>query len=258
MAKISKISGRGGSSRNAPALGGWQGYLQETCGLPLSLLFIAPMLIVYEVGLMLRRPERHSWAGSVVRETLFNLLGSDGMTVLNVVVLATVLAGFWWLKRRRSVHIRYYPVLLAESAVYAFFFGWMVLAVIDIAQLPVAMGRLQNAIWETADNMVLSIGAGVYEEIVFRLLLMTGICMLVRKGWDTKPAFSAGLAVIISSLIFAVCHHIGPAGEPFRWHAFSFRFVSGSLFGVIYLCRGLAVAAYTHAFYDIIVTLGKT
>ncbi len=254
MAKKSKTSGGG----NTPAPSGWQGYLHETCGLPLSLLFIAPLLIVYEVGLMLIRPERHSWAGGVVRETFFNLLGSDGMVVLNVVVLATVLAGFWWLKRRRSVHIRYYPVLLAESAVYAFFFGWMVLAVIDIAQLPVAMGRLPNAMGKVADNVVLSIGAGVYEEIVFRLLLMTGICMLVRKGWDTKPSVAAGLAVVISSLIFAACHHIGPAGDPFRWYAFSFRLVSGSLFGVIYLCRGLAVAAYTHAFYDIIVTLGKT
>lgn len=241
---------------------GLYGYLYETCSLRVSLLFIMPLLVAYEVGLM-TQPGGGTWAGGVIRGTLLTLLGPYGMRIFNIVVLTVLVVLVLWLRRRRSVHVRYYPVLLLECTVYAFFFSSMVFALIDMARLPMTFGQLVNASGGGSGRMSLgagitqSVGAGVYEEIIFRLLLMTAICMLLQKGLEVRPLRAALVALVVSAVTFATFHYIGPAGDEFRWNSYAYRLGCGVVFGVIYLSRGLAVAAYTHAFYDIFVTLSK-
>jgi membrane protease YdiL (CAAX protease family) len=60
-------------------------------------------------------------------------------------------------------------------------------------------------------------------------------------------------ALVISSLAFSLAHHIGPAGEPFAFAAFTYRVLAGAFFGLVYQIRGFAVAAWTHALYDLYV-----
>ena len=55
------------------------------------------------------------------------------------------------------------------------------------------------------------------------------------------------------ALLFSLAHYVGPGGDTFAIHSFLFRFLAGALFGIIFLGRGLAVAVYTHAIYDIYV-----
>jgi hypothetical protein len=58
---------------------------------------------------------------------------------------------------------------------------------------------------------------------------------------------------VLSSLAFSLAHHIGPAGEAFRFSAFVYRTLAGVFFAAIYQVRGFAVAAWTHALYDVYV-----
>ncbi len=60
-------------------------------------------------------------------------------------------------------------------------------------------------------------------------------------------------AVVLTSLCFAASDDVGPHGEVFRWYTFTFRFVAGGFFAVLFVYRGFGVAAGTHAFYDIFV-----
>ena len=60
---------------------------------------------------------------------------------------------------------------------------------------------------------------------------------------------------LLTSIVFAGAHHIGPMGEPFLWYTFLFRMTAGIFFAALFVYRGFGVAAGTHAMYDVLVGL---
>lgn len=106
------------------------------------------------------------------------------------------------------------------------------------------------------EGVVLSLGAGIYEELVFRVLLVGGLFGVFRSsGVGRRPAalFAAGLA----ALVFSGFHYIGQYGDPFSVSSFLFRFLAGLAFSVLFLIRGFGVTAWTHALYDVILFLAR-
>jgi membrane protease YdiL (CAAX protease family) len=106
-----------------------------------------------------------------------------------------------------------------------------------------------------ATRIVMSLGAGVYEETVFRLGIMTGIVALLTRVLGLRRWLAVVLALIVSAALFSAMHHIPPYGDPFRVGLFLFRLLAGICFGLIYWYRGFAVAVYTHALYDLYVLI---
>jgi membrane protease YdiL (CAAX protease family) len=107
--------------------------------------------------------------------------------------------------------------------------------------------------WGIITKVVLSLGAGIYEETVFRLIGMGGLYWLARKVMDIPSWMAAIAALLISSFVFSAIHYVGPLGDAFTMGSFLFRFFAGILLAAIFYLRGFAVAVYTHAIYDIIV-----
>jgi len=103
-------------------------------------------------------------------------------------------------------------------------------------------------------NLIGFMGAGIYEELLFRLILVSVIGWLACRFGATKW-LGITLAIVISSLMFAAAHYIGPYGEQWYWFSFLFRFLAGTFFGVLFVVRGFGIAAGTHAVYDILVGL---
>jgi hypothetical protein len=105
-------------------------------------------------------------------------------------------------------------------------------------------------------GIVLSLGAGFYEELAFRVCLFAILGRLVWLAFVATPLpfvrllFWLGWAVF-SSAAFSAWHHVGAFGEPFTLQAFVFRWVSGLVFTAIFALRGFAPAVWTHALYDI-------
>ena len=107
-------------------------------------------------------------------------------------------------------------------------------------------------------DIVTGIGAGIYEELIFRLILISIFMMifhdLLRFGREHSIIFS----VLLSAALFSLHHHIiflnGSIGQtsPFNWMAFTFRTFAGIYFAVLFAVRGFGITAGTHAFYDII------
>jgi membrane protease YdiL (CAAX protease family) len=102
----------------------------------------------------------------------------------------------------------------------------------------------------TAPSVISALGAGVHEELVFRLGLIAGLVVLARP---LGHRLAVGLAIVASSVLFAAAHHLGVHGEPWTVHAFAFRSVAGAAFAAIYWFRSLAHAVYAHVLYDVLV-----
>jgi len=110
-------------------------------------------------------------------------------------------------------------------------------------------------------KIVTGIGAGIYEEFVFRLVLICLLMLLLQDFFSLNYTVSVTLAVVVSAVLFSAHHHIlflsggFKSGEAFAWWAFVFRTVAGLYFAALFALRGFGITAGTHALYDIIAAL---
>lgn len=110
-------------------------------------------------------------------------------------------------------------------------------------------------------QIMTGIGAGIYEELVFRLILI-GILMVVFQDlFGLSRKHSVIGAVVLSAFLFSVHHHVFfvngrlDRGELFEWSKFVFRMIAGVYFAVLYAFRGFGIPVGTHAFYDVLAAL---
>ncbi len=110
-------------------------------------------------------------------------------------------------------------------------------------------------------SIVIGIGAGIYEELVFRLILICVLMLLFQDVLRLSRKSSIILSVLISALLFSAHHHVdllsgqANAADPFTLGRFAFRTIAGIYFAVLFAIRGFGITAGTHAFYDIIATV---
>jgi len=144
---------------------------------------------------------------------------------------------------------RVVPVVL-ESSIYALTLGSFILFIMDrvLGLELLAVGGQRNP----GNLLVISLGAGVHEELVFRLGMMGLGGALLMRAIGRRNA-SIAIAAIVSSAAFALAHHVGAAGEPFAFHVFVYRFIAGLAFSAIFYYRSFAHAVYSHFLYDLYV-----
>lgn len=205
-----------------------------------SLVLIFPVLLIYEIGVLFAGRVN---GADVVTRALYEALGDRALYLL---VHATIALCFLlWIRRTNrwsTLTLDVAAPVILEAAVYALTLGAVGTLIVE---------RLLG-LGITASSIVSALGAGVHEELVFRLGAMTGLIALLRRtALPARVAFAIALAG--SAVIFAAAHHAGAHGEVFTAHAFAFRIVAGCVFGAIFWCRSLAHAVYAHVLYDIVV-----
>lgn len=110
-------------------------------------------------------------------------------------------------------------------------------------------------------DIVTGIGAGIYEELIFRLILICVLMVLFQDIFRLSHKNSIILSILVSAALFSAHHHIvfvdGRLSStiPFNWTEFGFRTIAGIYFAVLFAIRGFGITAGTHAFYDIIATV---
>jgi hypothetical protein len=140
-----------------------------------------------------------------------------------------------------------------EGAVYSLFVGYILGFVVYEALFPLALAKpFSTNMWQ---GIVISVGAGVYEEIVFRLLLISLLYFIFTKLLKIKKPVGAMVSVIIGALIFAIVHYTGTLKDSFTYASFTFRLLSGLVLSAIFMFRGLGVVVYTHAIYNVLTVL---
>ncbi|HHT9114009.1 MAG: CPBP family intramembrane metalloprotease [Planctomycetes bacterium] len=143
--------------------------------------------------------------------------------------------------------------MFVEGAVCALFIGYGLGYVVYKVLFPLALAKpFFTNIWT---GIIFSVGAGVYEEIVFRLLLITALYFIFANLFKIRKPISAIVSVLIGALIFATVHYTGTLKDSFTYASFTFRLLSGLVLSVIFMFRGLGVVVYTHAIYDVLTVL---
>jgi hypothetical protein len=224
-----------------------------------SLLYALPLLLAYEglawvLGGSGAASVRNG-ADVLLRSLFTGLGGRYGLTAFAVVILGTglVLVGRD-VRRHGSPRTAWFGAMIAESVVYALLLG-IVASVLTTflltGRVPMAQGAGALERMSLPVQLMISLGAGFYEELVFRVLLVSGLAALARSVFTWKPGPSAVFAVVLGALLFSGFHYIGPYGDPFRVGSFTFRAVAGLLLSGLYLTRGFGITAWSHALYDV-------
>lgn len=213
-----------------------------------SAILVFPLFLIYQVGILSGRGQN---GVDVVTRSLVEMSRRDLDNYL--FILVTMVLGYAavvvLLRSRGSFDPRQFLPMLAESAFYAVIMGSLILFVMS-EFLGVSPGLAVGG-RSAMDVVVISAGAGFHEEFMFRVLLMGGLAWLLTGLTGPKRAWLA--ALVLSSLAFSLAHHLGPVGEPFTFAAFVYRTLAGVFFALVYQVRGFAVAAWTHALYDVYV-----
>ncbi|MDB4950329.1 MAG: Abortive infection protein [Gemmatimonadetes bacterium] len=229
-----------------------------------SLLFALPLLLAYELGaasIAGRGGSLRNGADVLLRSTLA-IAGVQSTLAFTGVLIVAALVFIALEQRRKRVPIRggVFALMLLESAGYALAFGAVVGTVTAwlmgtaggrLASDAGAMGRLP-----LAQGVILSLGAGIYEELFFRVLMVGGLIVLFRSGGLEKGRASF-FAAVLAALLFSAFHYIGPYAYPWTLSSFLFRFLSGLVFSGMFVLRGFGVTAWTHALYDVFLTVAR-
>jgi hypothetical protein len=225
-----------------------------------SLVFVIPLMLAYEVGVLWHGGSAPATIRTGADAWMRGMLGALGLTdqwLLPLLLVVTLLG--WQVTNPREW--RFSPATL----------GGMILESVLLAVALVGVSRLIDMGFSVLDqrgarllavappstrsdlfSLIGFLGAGVYEEALFRLALVPVFYGLLRL-LQTPQVLASALAVTGSALLFSLAHHAGTPGEAFTLFAFIFRWMAGVYFAWVFVIRGFGIAVGTHTAYDILV-----
>lgn len=219
---------------------------------PLTNLFLVlPLFAIYHLGVLtqMRRSGRgFTWVGNgmdFLTGTVLALVHGDILAYTAIASGVTVLLGLLILRARRSssLHPRLFVPVLLESALYAIIVASLIGSIVRTFGLGVLDHEGLPA------QVIASCGAGLHEELVFRMGIFAGLGYLLSRRM--RPWVGWGIALVASSVLFSAVHYLPPLGDAFSVSSFVFRLLCGVAFALIYRLRGFAIAAWTHTLYDV-------
>jgi len=209
-----------------------------------QVVLVFPALLFYELGVLALGLRQRNGV-DLITDEIGARIGYGPFSLLLLITFAVLV---FVLRREQRFEWKALVPVLLESGIYALTMGtFIIFVMVDILHMNprMALGPL--------DKVVLALGAGVHEELFFRLLLLGGLAYVLERALPRTTAIL--LAFLISSALFSAAHHMGKLGDPFTAGVFTYRLLAGLVFATIYWFRGFAVAVYTHALYDVYVMI---
>ncbi len=214
-----------------------------------SVVSALPLLVVYEI-LVIMTQSRY-WgirnaADMWIRTFLMAFdLSAQHLTFVMIGIAFALIP----VAKTRSYGVKlkanFFLLMLAEAFTYSLVLGGVLQSILRLSGL--AAGGPGNG---ALQNFALSLGAGLFEEIIFRVLLLNLLFFLLNYIFKNKVT-TAVISVLAASFLFSLSHYIGSMADSWELYSFMFRWIAGMIFTVLYFMRGFAITAYTHALYDI-------
>ena len=230
-------------------------YFSDTKNLLYSFLISLPLFLTYELLILISQPD----ASQIVRisvdswfKSIFALLG---VNTVSITLLVVALFGMFILYKEREqlrrLRFKFFPMMIGEATLYAAIVT--LIATFFISMIFAISANETISTLSGLQKFALSLGAGLYEELFFRVILVSLLVLVFKKIFNNKNWAAMTAAIILSALLFSMVHYIGSMGDPFTLSSFAYRFVFGLMLNGIYVWRGFGIAAWTHALYDLMV-----
>lgn len=207
---------------------------------------VLPIFLGYHLGVVTLKVRN---AADIVTAELTKLAENHLMIYwgLTVCIGAGMVAVLWVLGQKDTFDRRRFFYIALEGVLYAFLMRAAAFYV--VGSIPLAAGTDEGG---RLSGVVLSMGAGLYEEIAFRVGLFGLGTLAIRAffGGVVKLTFVIGWAVV-AACIFSLWHYVGPMGDPWSFKTFAFRATCGLFLTAVYAIRGFAPAVWTHTLYDV-------
>jgi hypothetical protein len=229
---------------------GAPGYLDQSRSFINSLVLVIPLLAVYEAALFRSNfsvRNQFDFISCFIADRGFN-----GLLIFNALLFLAALIAVAYLEKRRRFDPAVWPGIVTEGIAYALVLGSCVMLILPAQGWQNTQPPTQTPLLV---NIGLAVGAGVYEELFFRLLVLGMLYTWLTHTVRLDKFLALACALGVSSALFSLSHFTMPAIADFEPRAFIFRFIAGIVLGGIFVVRGLGVAIYTHAIYNILVVL---
>ena len=224
-------------------------YLNVTKNMYYSLIFIFPMLFLYEIMCWVQYADKNveirNGADVLLRQLIMGF-DENAETFYAFILIIVFLAIMFYNRnftKKGDLKFSFLIYMLAESLLWCF--GFIILMSMSEKLILSILDR--NIIPE---QFYLAIGAGIWEELVFRVGSIGLTLSLLTKIVGYSGIFSALIAIVFSAVLFSLFHYLGPFGDIFTYKSFYIRTLAGIFLGSVYLFRGLGITVYTHIFYD--------
>jgi len=222
-------------------------------------VFALPLLLCYEglaatFGSVGDQGVRN--AADVLLKTPFLMFsGARGTAYFfaTVIAIAVFFVGRDIRKSKERPRVGVFGLMFGESVLLAVLLGLVVSVATaellgSLMRFSVQAGTI--ATLAPGTRLMLALGAGLYEELLFRVLLVGGIAAGLR--WLLGGTWLPGIiATAVGALIFSAFHYVGPYGDKWQLASFTYRALAGVAFSALYLLRGFGITAWTHALYDV-------
>ena len=224
-------------------------YLRYSRSAYYSAVAALPLLVIYEILIVLSQSRYwgiRNAADVWIRTFLmaFDLQAQHITFVLIGISLALIPIAK---SRARGIKLKanYFALMFAECLAFSLVLGVVLQSILRLGGL--SSGGPGSGLMQ---NLALSVGAGLFEEIIFRVILLN-LLFLLLSPLLKKKVVAAVVSVLLASFLFSLSHYVGTMADTWQLYSFMFRWAAGLLFTVLYFVRGFAITAYTHALYDI-------
>jgi len=226
-----------------------QQYLNSSKSLHYSLILTLPALAIYELGILILFKGsffelRNS--GEILIRSFFDTLGLTNPIIVSAILLclfAIIMIRGYKLEKKPGLHANYIVYMLLESMLW----GSLIFIALQLfTQLPLQLITME----EKLSNINLAIGAGIFEELIFRLVVIAAILIILQRGIGLGPWVVIPSGIFISAIIFAGFHLFM---EVYSFPIFSQRVVGGILLGSLYYTRGYGISVYAHIIYNFLI-----
>ena len=198
-----------------------------------SFLFTLPLFFLYEANIVFL-----SWddilvvrngADFLMRNILesFDIYGLYGLGLVFFLGLLVTYIFFIKENQQQEVNVNFLFIMLAESMLWSVVLYFLLFKFMVLLMNPVGKTILQQ--------VTLAIGAGIYEEFLFRVLLIAGLSGILGFVFMWDKTFKNIIAVVLSGGIFSAFHFMGEYGDFFSMELFLIRFFAGLILGVLYM-----------------------
>lgn len=248
------------------------GYWRASRAPRYSLTFAFPLLVAYEALAFTLSHQAmtgvRNGADVLLKSAFVVLGGRNGLIAFGILLVGTG-AALAWRDRRRSGPLegRVFALMALESVLYALIFGAVVgtltglllrpfhpsvATTTALLEYPLQVGSDRLGL---ATQLMISLGAGIYEELLFRVLMVGALAWSARRLFKWSAGAAGVFATLVGAVVFSAFHYVGPYGDRLELASFAFRTIAGVMFSGLYLLRGFGITAWTHALYDVLLAV---